>query len=224
MPANADWPRCSHLAHKQYTGFYSQVFRLWEPSVRNPRLVTLTKDALLYWPQLLVAQRWRICLPMQETWIQSLGQEDLLEKEMATHSSILAWKIPWMEEPGELQSMGSQRVRHDWATSLSLSIPGNEVEVKSLSGVWLCDPMDHNLPDSSIHGVSPARVLEWVAISSSKDTKSQIEAALFSSRLENMGSRSEQLPTSCPYWNMNKTWILYRYDILTLLFSPGLIQ
>ena len=47
---------------------------------------------------------------MQETQVQSLGQEDLLEKEMATHSSILAWKIPWMEEPGGLQSMGSQRV------------------------------------------------------------------------------------------------------------------
>ena len=44
---------------------------------------------------------------MQETWVQSLGQEDLLEKETATHSSILAWKIPWMEEPGRLQSMGS---------------------------------------------------------------------------------------------------------------------
>ena len=54
------------------------------------------------------------CLPtMQETWVQSLGREDLLEKEMATHSSILAWKIPWMVEPGRLQSMGSQRVGHD---------------------------------------------------------------------------------------------------------------
>ena len=50
---------------------------------------------------------------MQETQVQSLGWEDLLEKEMAPHSSILAWKIPWMEEPGRLQSMGSQRVRHD---------------------------------------------------------------------------------------------------------------
>ena len=50
---------------------------------------------------------------MQETWVQSLGQEDLLEEEMATHSSILAWKIPWMEEPGRLQSVGSQRVEHD---------------------------------------------------------------------------------------------------------------
>ena len=50
---------------------------------------------------------------MQETWVQSLGQEDPLEKGMATHSSILAWEIPWTEEPGGLQSMGLQRVRHD---------------------------------------------------------------------------------------------------------------
>ena len=54
------------------------------------------------------------CLPaMWETQVQSLDWEDPLEKEMATHSSILAWKIPWMEEPGRLQSMGSQRVRHE---------------------------------------------------------------------------------------------------------------
>ena len=50
---------------------------------------------------------------MWETRVQSLGQEDLLEKEMATHSSILAWKIPQTEEPGRLQSMGSQRIGHD---------------------------------------------------------------------------------------------------------------
>ena len=49
---------------------------------------------------------------MQETWVRSLGQEDPLEKEMAIHSSSLAWKIPWMEEPGGLQSMESQRVGH----------------------------------------------------------------------------------------------------------------
>ena len=50
---------------------------------------------------------------MQETWVRFLGREDPLEKEMATHSSILAWRIPQMEEPGGLQSMGSQRVRHN---------------------------------------------------------------------------------------------------------------
>ena len=49
----------------------------------------------------------------QESWVQSLGREDPLEKGMATHSSLLAWRIPWTEEPGRLQSMGSQRVRHD---------------------------------------------------------------------------------------------------------------
>ena len=53
---------------------------------------------------------------MQEMQVQSLGQEDPLEKEMATHSSILAWEIPRTEEPGELQSMGSQRVRHNLST------------------------------------------------------------------------------------------------------------
>ena len=61
----------------------------------------------------------RICLPMQEmekTWVQSLGWEDPLEKEMATHSSVLAWEIPWTEEPGGLQFMGSQRVGHDSET------------------------------------------------------------------------------------------------------------
>ena len=57
-----------------------------------------------------------------EPRVQSLGWEDPLEKEMATHSSILAWRIPWMVEPGRLQSMGSQRVGHDGATSLSLSL------------------------------------------------------------------------------------------------------
>ena len=59
------------------------------------------------------------CLPiMQETRVQSLSREDLLEKEMATHSSILAWKIPWTEEPARLQPMGSERAGHDRVTSL----------------------------------------------------------------------------------------------------------
>ena len=52
-------------------------------------------------------------LAMQETQVQSLSQEDPLEKRMASHSNILAWTIPWTEEPGKLQSIGSQRIRHD---------------------------------------------------------------------------------------------------------------
>ena len=61
----------------------------------------------------LVAQRLKRLPAMWETWVRSLSREDPLEKEMATHSSILAWRIPWTEEPGGLQSMGSQRVGHD---------------------------------------------------------------------------------------------------------------
>ena len=60
-----------------------------------------------------MAQRVKRLPAMRETWVRSLGQEDPLEKEMATHSGILAWKMPWMEKPGRLQSMGWQRVGHD---------------------------------------------------------------------------------------------------------------
>ena len=60
-----------------------------------------------------MAQTAKYLLAMQETQVPLLGREDSLEKEMATHSSILAWKIPWVEEPGRLQSMGSQRVGHE---------------------------------------------------------------------------------------------------------------
>ena len=61
----------------------------------------------------LLAQRLKRLPAVRETWVRSLGWEDSLEKETATHSSILAWRIPWTEEPGGLQSPGSQRVRHD---------------------------------------------------------------------------------------------------------------
>ena len=68
----------------------------------------------------LVAQSVKHLPAVQETWVRSLGWEDPLEKEMATHSSILAWKISWTGEPGGLQSMGSQRIGHDWATNTYL--------------------------------------------------------------------------------------------------------
>ena len=71
---------------------------------------------------------------MRETQVQSLGWEDLLEKEIATHSSILAWRIPRTEEPGRLRSMRSQRVRHDCETSVSLFKTGLEVFVKKSVG------------------------------------------------------------------------------------------
>ena len=63
---------------------------------------------------------------MQETWVQSLGRENPLEEGMTIHSSILAWRIPWMEEPDGLQSMGSQRVGHNWATNTTCGILKND--------------------------------------------------------------------------------------------------
>ena len=81
----------------------------------------------------LVAQMVKHLPTMQETWVQTLGLEDLLKKKMAAHSRILAWKIPWTEEPGRLQSVGSQRVGHDWATSLAGRL--NEIKHKLLSTV-----------------------------------------------------------------------------------------
>ena len=61
----------------------------------------------------LVVQRVKHLPAMQKTWVQSLGREDPLEKRMITHSSVLAWRFPWTEEPSRLQSMPSQRVRHN---------------------------------------------------------------------------------------------------------------
>ena len=66
---------------------------------------------------------------IRETWVGSLGREDPLEKEMATHSSTFAWRIPWREAPGRLQYMGPQRVGHNWATSLHFN--GMKVLMKS---------------------------------------------------------------------------------------------
>ena len=67
-----------------------------------------------------MAQQQKLLLLMQDMWAQSLGQEDPLEKQMATHSSILAWEIPWIEEPGGLQAMSSHRVGH-FMTKLGFS-------------------------------------------------------------------------------------------------------
>ena len=66
---------------------------------------------------------------MRETWVQFLGKEDPLEKKMEIHSSALAWEIPWMEEPGGLQSMGSLRVRHNRATSTLLGRSTNDLAI-----------------------------------------------------------------------------------------------
>ena len=113
---------------------------------------------------------------MQETGFRSLGWKDPLGEGVATHFSVLAWRIPWTEEPGGLQSIGLQRVRQltrlsrqanplQWVSHFLLQC----MKVKSESEVaQSCptpsDPMDYSLPGSSVHGIFQARVLEWVAI------------------------------------------------------------
>ena len=87
------------------------LWSLSDPSTTGALLPGLNPYPLL--SASLVAQEVKYTPAMQETWVQSLGQEDPLEKGMAMHSSILAWRIPWTEEPGRLQSLRLQRVGHD---------------------------------------------------------------------------------------------------------------
>ena len=85
---------------------------------------------------------------MQETWFRFLGREDPLEKEMAIHSCTLAWKIPWTEETDRLQSMGSQRVGHNWGTSLSLFLNINFYwSIVAFSSKTICLPRRRHVED-----------------------------------------------------------------------------
>ena len=140
----------------------------------------------------LVAQTVKRLSIIWDTWVWSLGWEDPLEKEMAIHSRAIAWKIPWTEEPGRLQSMGSQRVGHDWATPLFtftihskwkiimlLSTSRNLDRAQDVvcwcclvvkSCLTLCDPIDCSPPGSSVHGILQARILECVAIPFSRQS------------------------------------------------------
>ena len=93
----------------------SYYYRQWEGHIIDTKTWTEFQMVFLDYGTSLVAQTVKRLPTMRETQVQSLGWEILLEKEMVTHSSILAWKIPWTEKPGRLQSMGSQRVGHDWA-------------------------------------------------------------------------------------------------------------
>ena len=123
------------------------------------------KNKCLLWKWIsLVAQRVKHLPAMWETWVQSLGQEDPLEKEMATHSTILAWRIPWMEKPGRLQSTGSHSQK--WLSNFTSlenekkkCTPGTLVQFGSVaqSCPTLCDSMNRStqIPSLSITPVHP---------------------------------------------------------------------
>ena len=161
---------------------------------------------------------------MQETWVRSLGGEVPLEKGMAIHSSILAWKILWTEKPGKLQSMGSQRVGHDWVTNTSTL---NLVPVYSLnkyscdfccispatakslqSCPILCDPIDGSPPGAPLPRILQARTLEWVAIAFSNAWKWKVKVKSLSRvrLLATLWTAAHQAPPSMgfsrqEYWS-----------------------
>ena len=124
-------------------------------SVKAPEKLALKRSSP--WTS-LVAQMVKSLPTMWETRVQSLDQENLLQKEMATHSSTLTWKIPWTEEPGRLQSMGLQRVRHNWVTSLFF------LPFKTLSDkVWFCTLKEetrrkYSYKNSGIEGITMLKI------------------------------------------------------------------
>ena len=95
--------------------------------------------------------------------------------EMATHSSILAWKIPWMEEPGRLQSMGSQKVGQDFTFPFPVYTPSAAAAKLLQLCPTLCDPIDGSPPGCPVPGILQARTLEWVAISFSSAWKWKVK-------------------------------------------------
>ena len=117
---------------------------------------------------------------MRETRVWSLGQEDPLKKEMAIHSSTIAWKIPWTEEPGRLQSMESQsRTRlSDFTFTFIHSAAAAAKLLQSHPTLW--DPVDGSPPGSPVPGILQARTLEWVAISFSNAWKWKVKVTSLS--------------------------------------------
>ena len=104
-----------------YKNIYSEPHR-YTIQIQQLIIVTFTQSLPYRVWAFLMAQIVKNAPAIQETWVWSLGWEDPLEEGMAAHSSILAWRIPWTEEPGGLQSMGSQRLRHDWVTSTTYRV------------------------------------------------------------------------------------------------------
>ena len=150
------WHSASFMVH-----FHIHTWRLEKPylSLYRPLLAKWCLCSLVYclgisWAS-LAAQTVKNLFAMQDTWVWSLGRKDPLEKEMATHSSILAWRIPWTEEPGVLHSMGSQSHTERQALSLlGISCCGCCCSVTK-SYMTLCDLMNCSMPGFSVHHCLP---------------------------------------------------------------------
>ena len=149
----------------------------------------------------LVAQTVKRLSTMWETWVQSLGREDPLKKATVTHSRTLAWKIPWTEEPGRLQSMGSLRVGHNWATSLSLTLKVEVFDLMDLSESYLL----HLFPLRSLKGI-PGRHLQV-----GKHTENAIVSDQFTSGTAEHGESSPQVQTEFGLFILVDQCLLFCY-------------
>ena len=149
------------------------------------------KNSSLYWIDYfvylvsnvvsLVAHMVKSMPAMQEAWVQSLGQDESLEEGMSTHSSILAWRVQWTEEPGRPQSTGSHRVGHDWATNIHSCIYMCVCIVTQMSNCpTLCNPVNYSPPGSSVHGIHQARILKWEVMPFSRGSSQPRDQTLVS--------------------------------------------
>ena len=133
-------------------------------SSTNVHLLFLTNSEIF---RVVLSQMVKNLPALQETWVQSLGREDSLKKEIETHSSIHAWKILWMQEPGRLQSMGPQRVGHDWAISLSLYIGKRNIINKAgkhIFSVHMSKYVHWNIMSKKCTYIGTSLVVQWLRI------------------------------------------------------------
>ena len=139
--------------------------------------------------------------PSQETQVRSLGWEDPLEKEMTIDSSTLAWKIPWMEEPGRLQSIKSQRIGHDWATSLYYLYPCNSARCKMGIQCW---PWNSRLVPSRERSVSRLLLSPCLYVQSPSWEMPDWMKHKLESRLQGKISITSDMKMTPPLWQKAK--------------------
>ena len=150
----------------------------------------------------LVAQMVKNLPAMQDTWVQSLGQEDPQEKGMATHSSVLTRRIPWTQGPGRLQSMGLQRIRHDWETNIFISWMCCSTMSRSVSGIKTIHCAQHFQP-----GNQERKPTIWPSLCPFLNTltgilTSQSVREVIPSRLDNRPSKSSIYCSKSPSLNI----------------------
>ena len=154
---------------------------------------------------------------MQETWVRCLGRKDPLEKEMATHASVLAWRIPWTEEPDRLQSMGSQRVGHDWVTKQQ-PLPSIMWQRRFQCG-WGVDSILLTPKPHSLQGLWNMEASYITSLWASASPQ------VHSANVHGTSTMSKALGTKCQQWGILTTKAgqvcLHPASVAEVLMTPG---